>query len=122
MCISWGGMSQGLRTASSRALRWGCSGGAVGFQEQQEATVVGALWEQDVESSVAFQDFGFILVVKRSSTIRVSFQDRSLSPHTGHPRTPCPLFPFVCRKTLAKNKFNQLESAEANEKQSNKTK
>lgn len=55
----------GLRTASSRALRWGCSGGAVGFQEQQEATVVGALWEQDVESSVAFQDFAFILVVKR---------------------------------------------------------
>ena len=54
MCISWGGMSRGPRTASSRALRWGCSGGAVGFQEQQEATVVGALWEQDVESSVSF--------------------------------------------------------------------
>ena len=66
----------------------------MGFQEQQEATVVGALWEQDVESSVAFQDFGFILVVKRSKTIRFSFQDRSLSPHTGHPPHPMSSVPF----------------------------
>ena len=31
------------------------------FQEQQEATVAGTVWEHDVESSESFQYFGFIL-------------------------------------------------------------
>ena len=61
MCISWGRMSEGQRTARSRVLRRGCSGAAVEFQEQQEATVAGTVWEHDVESSESFQYFGFIL-------------------------------------------------------------